>query len=201
MEEPGLGTACSACWDALEAQPWPALRFPALRERAFDKAEAAFAYGGELRELIHAWKFEGHPSLRRPFSAALARRCESARDWGCDAVVPVPLGRQSWKERGFDTAGALAASVARDWRLPLLPALFWARERRRQSDLDAAGRRENASGAFGSRPVQGRRLLLVDDLLSSGATAQDAARALKAAGAAFVGVAALAHAERDHHGA
>lgn len=201
VEEPGLGTACAACWDGLEARPWPSLRFPGLRAPAFDAVEAAWAYGGSLRELIHAWKFGGHPSLRRPFGAALARRCEPARDWGCDAVVPVPLGLQSWDERGFDAAGALAASVARAWRLPLRPALFWARQRQRQSGLNAVERRGNAAGAFGSRPVEGLRLLLVDDLLSSGATAQDAARALKAAGAAFVGVAALAHAEWERHGA
>jgi predicted amidophosphoribosyltransferase len=134
--------------------------------------------------LVHAFKFEGHPSLRRPFSQALARRCEEARAWGCDALVPMPLSRESWRERGYDAAGSLAA-------------LAWARPRARQSALKRAARLSNAAGAFRAAPVEGRRLLLVDDLLSSGATAHDAARALKAAGAAFVGVAALAHAELE----
>jgi predicted amidophosphoribosyltransferase len=147
--------------------------------------------------LVHAFKFEGHPSLRRPFSQALARRCEEARAWGCDALVPMPLSRESWRERGYDAAGSLAEGLGRAWKLPLLPALAWARPRARQSALKRAARLSNAAGAFRAAPVEGRRLLLVDDLLSSGATAHDAARALKAAGAAFVGVAALAHAELE----
>ena len=195
VEEPGLATACEACWGAIESRPWPRLAFPALDRPAFDRAVAAFGYDGELRRLVHAFKFEGHPSLRRPLGQALARRCEGARDWGCDAVVPMPLSRASWLERGHDAAGSLAQGLARDWRLPVLPALAWGRERRRQSELDRAARLRNAEGALASAPVAGRRLLLVDDLCSSGATAHDAARALKAAGAEFVGVAALAHAE------
>lgn len=195
VEEPGLGTACAACWGALESEPWPRLRFPALRNPAFDRAAAAFPYQGDLRRLVHAFKFEGHPSLRRPFSRALARRCEEARGWGCEALVPMPLGRASWRERGHDAAGSVAAGLSAAWGLPILAALAWTRERARQSELDQAGRLANAAGAFVARPVEGRRLLLVDDLLSSGATAHDAARALKEAGAVFVGVAALAHAE------
>lgn len=195
MEEPRLGTLCGECWGALESQPWPLLRFGGLAEPAFDRAVAAFPYQGPLRSLVHAFKFEGHPSLRRPLGEALARRCEEARHWACDAVLPMPLSRASWRERGYDAAGSLAASLAQDWGLPLLPALHWARERERQSALGRAQRLRNAAGALEASPVPGRRLLLVDDLLSSGASAHDAARALKAAGAAFVGVAALAHAE------
>lgn len=200
VAEPALGTACEACWGSLESQPWPQLRLPAVAAPAFDRVLAAFPYEGELRRLIHAYKFEGHPSLRRPLAQALARRGEAARDWACDAVVAVPLSRASWRERGYDAAGALAEGLAQAWRLPLQPALAWARERGRQSSLDRAGRLANAAGALQAAPaspLDGRRILLVDDLLSSGATAHDAARALKAAGAAFVGVLALAHAELD----
>jgi predicted amidophosphoribosyltransferase len=158
---------------------------------------AAFPYEGDLRRLIHSYKFEGHPGLRRPLGQALARRGEAARDWACDAVVAMPLSRASWRERGYDAAGALAESLGRAWRLPVQPALAWARERARQSALDRAGRLANAGGALQARRVDGRRILLVDDLMSSGATAHDAARALKASGAVFVGVLALAHAELD----
>lgn len=195
VEEPGLGAACGACWGGLESSPWPVLRFPSLAAPAFDKAAAAFAYDGPLKRLVHAFKFEGHPSLRRPFSQALARRCEEARDWGCEALVPLPLSAGSWRERGYDAAGALAEGLGAAWKLPLLPALGWARPRTRQSELDRAGRLANAAGAFKAAPLQKKRLLVVDDLLSSGATAQDAARALREAGADFVGVVALAHAE------
>jgi ComF family protein len=197
VDEPGLGTACEACWGELESQPWPVLSFRALPEPAFDRAVAAFPYNHALRPLVHAFKFEGHPSLRRPLGQALARRCEEARSWACDALVPMPLSRDSWRERGYDAAGSLAESLARAWALPQLPALAWARPRARQSELKRAARLANAAGAFRSAAVEGRRLLLVDDLMSSGATAHDAAGALKAAGAAFVGVVALAHAELE----
>jgi ComF family protein len=173
------------------------VRTPALPAPSFDAALAAFPYQGSLRRLIHAYKFEGHPSLRRPLAQALARRGEGARAWACDAIVPVPLSRVSWRERGYDAAGALAAGLGEAWSLPVLDALAWARERSRQSALDRGGRLANAAGALQARPVAGKRLILVDDLLSSGATADDAARALKTAGAAYVGVLALAHAELE----
>lgn len=198
VDDPSLGTACARCWDALEAEPLPALRFSGLLGApAFDRAVAAFAYRGALRELVHDFKFNGHPSLRRPLAAALARRAEAALDWGCDAVVAPPWSPRSLGERGHDPAGALADGLARAWRLPRLEALAWTRERGRQSSLDRAARMANAAGslrALPGAPLAGRRLLLVDDLLSSGATAHEAARALKAGGADFIGVAALAHA-------
>jgi predicted amidophosphoribosyltransferase len=197
VPDPALGAACEDCWAGLETERLPRLRFGRLGRPDFDAAVAAFAYDGPLRELVLAYKFSGHPSLRRPLAAALARRCEAALGWGCHAVAALPWSRQSLLERGYDAAGALARDVAGAWRLPLLDALEWARPRRRQSDLDVNERLANASLSLRARPgagLAGRRILIVDDLLSSGATAHEAARALKAAGGTFVGVAALAHA-------
>lgn len=192
-----MGAACGACWADLEREAAPQPRFAGLGRPVFDAAHAAFAYHGRLRELVHAYKFEAHPSLRRPLAAALARRCEAALDARPGAVVALPLAPASLAERGYDAGGELAAAVAGAWRLPLIRPLRWARERRRQSSLDLAGRMANAAGSL--RAVEGvfkagSRLLVVDDLLSSGATAQEAARALKEQGAQWVGVAALAHA-------
>lgn len=197
VPDPALGAACEDCWAGLESEGLPRLRFSRLGRPAFDAAAAAFAYAGPLRDLVLAYKFSGHPSLRRPLAAALARRCEAALDWGCHAVVAPPWSRQSLRERGYDAAGALARDVASAWRLPLWDALEWARPRRRQSDLDVNERLANASLSLGARQgwgLAGARILIIDDLLSSGATAHEAARALKAGGADFVGVAALAHA-------
>jgi predicted amidophosphoribosyltransferase len=197
VEDPALGAACGDCWAQLEAQPLPRLRFSRLGRPDFDAAVAAFAYDGALRGLVLAYKFSGRPSLRRPLAAALARRCEAALDWGCDGVAALPWARASLRERGYDAAGALAADAARAWGLPLVDALEWTRPRRRQSELDANERLANASLSMRARPgagLAGKRILIVDDLLSSGATAHEAARALKAGGSTFVGVAALAHA-------
>jgi predicted amidophosphoribosyltransferase len=197
VEDPALGAACGACWDALERERVPEPGFPGLGAPAFDAAFAAFAYQGPLRELVHAYKFEGHPSLRRPLAGALARRCEEALGARPAAVVALPLAPASLHERGYDAGGELAQAVARAWRLPLLRPLRWTRPRLRQSALTREERLANAAGSMaaedGSVPAGGR-LLVVDDLLSSGATAHEAARALKGRGAGWVGVAALAHA-------
>jgi len=197
VQDPAEGAACEGCWAALEGEALPRLGFRRLGRPHFDRATAAFAYEGALRDLVLAYKFSGHPSLRRPLAAALARRCEAALDWGCRAVAALPPSPDSLHERGYDASGALAAEVARAWGLPLSPALAWARPRRRQSELGLNERLTNAS--FSLRPLpgaglQGAKILLIDDLLSSGATVHEAARALKAGGASFVGVAALAHA-------
>ncbi len=197
VDDPALGAACGACWSSLEAEGLPRLRFSRLGRPAFDRAVAAFAYDGRLRGLVLAYKFSGHPSLRRPLAAALARRCEGALDWGCAGAVALPPAPLSLAERGYDAAGELAADAARAWGLPLRGALEWTRPRRRQSGLDVDGRLANASRSLRVRPgarLAGQRILIIDDLLSSGATAHEAARALKAGGADFVGVAALAHA-------
>jgi predicted amidophosphoribosyltransferase len=195
--DPALGTACEACWGSLNRESAPNVEFKALPAPAFDAACAAYAYQGPLRELVHAWKFEGHPSLRRPFAAAIKARCGEIAAWRCDGVVALPLSRRSWRLRCYDGPGALADGLAAHLGVPRLKALVWLRERETQSRLDLADRQANAAGALGVLPgfdLRGRRLLLVDDLLSSGATAHDGAWALRSNGTEFIGLAALAHA-------
>jgi ComF family protein len=115
-------------------------------------------------------------------------------------VVPVPLHPARLAERGFNQAELLAAACAPRWRLPVLGrALVRVRPTRPQTDLDAEARRVNVRDAFRApRPagVRDRRLLLVDDVLTTGATAAAAARALRAAGARAVGVLTLARVVR-----
>jgi ComF family protein len=110
--------------------------------------------------------------------------------------VPVPLHPARLAERGFNQAEILAAPCAAAWGRPLLTgALVRTRATQPQTDLDAAARRANVAGAFAVRrpaAVASRRLLLVDDVLTTGATAWAAARALRAGGAASVAVLVLA---------
>jgi ComF family protein len=192
---PGLapGLVCGAC----HAAPPP-----------FDYARAVAAYRDGMRAAIHALKYGRRPVIARPLAALLAEvgarlvtgTCNGAAADGprdlLDGVVPVPLHRSRAAERGFNQAELLAAPCARAWRLPLhTGVLVRVRPTRAQTDLDAAARRANVAGAFAvARPrgVAGRRLLLVDDVLTTGATAGAAARALREAGAAVVGVLVLA---------
>jgi ComF family protein len=206
---------CGACWSAIPRLTGPCcdrcgVAFPALgaplvdgRARvcspcaaappAWDWARAAAEYAGVVRDAIHAFKFEGKRALARPLAALLVEQ------WGGEVgdvagVVAVPLARARERERGFNQAGLLAERLAAALGLPLRPRwLARVRATGPQSDLGAAERRANVRGAFvADAAVAGRHVLVIDDVLTTGATAAECARVLRAAGAARVGVLTVA---------
>jgi ComF family protein len=159
----------------------------------FGSVFAASVFEGLWRDVLHEFKFRGRLSFSRPLAASLSGLLGAEGPW--DAVVPVPAGPESYASRGYDQCKELAARLAPRLGLPLAPVLRKEGGRRRQSELRREERRANARGAFQARlpqALQGRRLLLVDDILTTGATAQACAFALKQAGAAAVDVAVLA---------
>ncbi len=162
----------------------------------FDAAYTFGAYEGTLRSLIHLLKFARIAPLAKP----LARMMQSAfpRDERFDAVVPMPLHwMRRWK-RGFNQAELLAQFVSKQSGVPLR-RLVRKRRTAAQAGLTNAKRRANVAGAFvvsKRSSVKGLRLLLIDDVLTTGATASSCARALKTAGAARVAVLTLARADR-----
>jgi ComF family protein len=157
-----------------------------------------------MREAIHALKFGKRPLLATPLGRLLAEAGARALpvpppDWA-EGLVPVPLHPARLAERGFNQAELLATPCGARWRVPVLPrALTRARATLPQTDLDPTARRLNVRDAFRvPRPatILGRRLLLVDDVHTTGATVAAAAQALREAGAAAVGVLALARVVR-----
>lgn len=123
--------------------------------------------------------------------AAVARRARL--DGTPDAVVPVPSTARRNRERGYDPGALLAEEVARRLRRPLRALVSRRRESPPQSTVPAAERRANVRGAFSaSRAARDLRLLLVDDVMTTGATVFEAARALRAAGAVDVDLLVLA---------
>jgi ComF family protein len=134
-------------------------------------------------------KYEGQRHLARPLSELLLD-CLAARPLAVDLLVPVPLDRGRGRERGYNQSALLAEPIGRALGLPLLAgALRRTRATRPQVGLSARERRANVRGAFACADpsaVEGRRVLVVDDVMTTGATLEACADALTAAGAAVV---------------
>lgn len=168
---------------------------------ALDAARAAYAFAGPLREAIHRFKYEGERARAESLGllllaplAALERRGPGDGGAQVSAIVPVPLAAARRRERGYNQAEELARVLARARGALLDTGLARVRPTRPQVGLDREARRANVRGAFAWRggPLAGRRVLLVDDVMTSGATAEACAAALKAAGASWVGLVAVA---------
>ncbi|MGH9542305.1 MAG: ComF family protein [Terriglobales bacterium] len=162
----------------------------------YDSAYCAAHYRRVPRALVHLLKYERVRTVAPWMAAALDTAKLPVS--GVDLVVPVPLGPGRGRRRGFNQSEAIARHLARrrGWRLAAR-ALARRRETLPQAGLSAEERKENVRGAFRARAelVAGRRVLLVDDVLTTGATARACAVALKSAGARAVRVAAFARAD------
>lgn len=183
-------------------------------EHYFTLARSAGPYEGPLRDAIHRFKFGRKRSLAGALGGLLAGVVEEllllqshARHHGPPRVsspvaglVPVPLARPRLEERGFNQAALLAQEAAALTGLPVLPVLQKIRETPPQTELSRAERRINLAGAFAVCPAPkspfpfpaGRAVILIDDVLTTGFTADECARVLRSAGAGEVYLATLA---------
>jgi ComF family protein len=148
-------------------------------------------YAGALRSAIHELKYRGRRRVAARLADALLGEPSVRALLAADAVlVPVPLHPRRKRERGFNQAEWLAAELARRVPVRLAPAVLVRRkETAPQTGLSASARRANVRGAFAVRrraQVDGRVVVLVDDVLTTGATALACAQALRQAGAAQV---------------
>lgn len=176
------GPVCLACWSSIRSAPHTS------------DARAAGLYEGPLRHIIHALKYRGQASIARPLGALMR---QAAGDWLDDAtVVPVPLHPWRSLRRGFNQADLLACTLER----PVWRALRRHRLGRPQAGLHADERRANVADVYVLRRLR-RRLIpptvvLVDDVMTTGATADACARVLKEAGVQRVLVLTAARAVR-----
>lgn len=165
---------------------------------AFKQARSFGSYESTLRALIQRFKYDGFRPLARPLGRFLLEGVEQLSEQQFDLVVAVPLHRKRLRQRGFNQAGLLAVEVARLRNIPLgTKDCMRVRDTPPQTGLRAAERRRNVSGAFEvpqPERVKERRVLLIDDVLTTGATASACAEALRKAGARGVWVATLARA-------
>ncbi len=166
----------------------------------FDFAWSACLYEDPLKELIHRFKYGQKTQLRHLFAEVMISFIkEYDLDTGqFDAIVPVPLSSTRTRERGYNQAQLLARELAEKFSIPLAPEgnqLRRIRHTRPQTFLDEKQRWTNIKGAFTIGKLntfKRKNILLIDDLLTTGATTSEAARALKDAGAGTVGVLTLA---------
>ena len=169
--------------------------------RGFDAAYSFGFYESELRKLIQLFKYSRVQTLAAPLGRFLARALP--REQSFDVIVPMPLHwRKRW-QRGFNQAGLLAHEIGRRTHTPVRNALRRVKNTASQAGLTSSKRRKNVSGAFQAsrRPsmraaLDGHSVLLIDDVMTTGATAAACARALKRAGARQVTLLTLARADR-----
>lgn len=185
---------CPACREALERlsqrqeERERSLSGETLPE-GIDFVHAAFPYEDQARTLICRLKFESVRSAAVPLAGAMALLPAGEEE----LIVPVPTDSRRRRRRGFDQSALLAGHVAETLGMPMREALVRTSHRAPQTGLNAGQRRANLAGCMrAGEAVRGRRVLLVDDVYTTGATCCEAARALRAAGAVSVGVFAAA---------
>ncbi len=155
---------------------------------SFERCIAAIEFDGLGRELIHRFKYRNDLALARPLghllAAAVTDRFPESRP---DLIVPVPLHYTSLMIRGYNQSMSLARPVGRAAGVRVNPgAARRLRRTRHQQGLSAAERRANVRGAFAARSLDGQRVAIIDDVMTTGETLDSLARALRAAGAGAV---------------
>lgn len=195
---------CRSCGIAIRPDPtvaWPDPSPDSLRGPAPVVPVAAGLNTDVLRRVLVAWKEEGATRLTAVLDLHLAAAVvPHLRPGRPLAIVPVPTSRRSRRQRGSDLVGDLARSTARRLTVTgvdavVVPALAYARSTRDQAGLGAADRRANLDGAFRldrRDGLQGRDVVVVDDILTTGSTVGEAVRVLTAAGRRPLGVSVVA---------
>lgn len=150
------------------------------RAFSFDGACTVQEYKGAVKNVIHKYKYRGHKELAGTLGGLMARQIRRSRWPSLDAVVPIPLHYDKLMDRGYDQALLLAHVVADELHVPVKKALVRTRPTFSQTRLDASKRWANVAHAFevAANHTLPERVLLVDDLLTTGATAHFAAQAL-----------------------
>ncbi|MCR4409390.1 MAG: ComF family protein [Candidatus Saccharicenans sp.] len=205
LEDPGQKIVCGHCLDRVEFHHGPVCpvcgRFyhqPAAsghlcghcleRPEPFSRHRSLGPYAGRLKEIILLFKYKECEALGRVLGQmAYDRLATDGLFAGLDFIVPVPLHRKREKRRGFNQADLLGRALSDLSGVPLLPrVLIKVRYTPAQVSLEAAERESNLRGAFGVRKagrIDGRTILLVDDVFTTGSTLRECAAELRRAGA------------------
>ncbi len=164
--EPHFGP-CRLCAE------WPA---------ALTQVRSAVWLSDGAREAVHALKYGGLPRIADDLATAIGTLSLPTDE--ASVLVPIPLAPKRLRQRGYNQSEALARALSRLWKIPVVDVLIRSRETATQTALTPETRLANVAGAFTARTAdRGSRIVLVDDVFTTGATLAEAARALEQAGA------------------
>jgi ComF family protein len=194
---PGNAPACPRCATPIPADLPIDTKCPGCQARPppFDAAIAPLRYAPPVDDLVSGLKYHGRLELAAPLARRLAEAAAARAmpEGGPIALVPVPMADGRLRERGFNQAAELARLVAHELRIPLaLDLLQRPGPADPQRGLARSARRGNVRGAFEARGPVPERLALIDDVVTTGATAAQASLALRRAGARWIEVWAVA---------
>lgn len=187
------GPSCSICAAPLVSEYSSTCQECIKHRPKFSKVLNYGIYADVLSEAIHLMKFSKLKRLAKPLSSLLFKLDIPEYD----GIVPVPLSSKSLKERGFNQSLLISRVLSKKLRIPIyIDMLLKTRETLPQIGLNAKERVKNLKGSFEAKKINGLRLLLVDDVMTTGATARECARVLMKAGAGDVIIITLARPSR-----
>lgn len=188
---------CRACRSALAAAAGPPRLARVLPAPAGLPATWTSGwYEGPVRTALLAYKERGRRELARPLGALLAGALCHAATAGVTVAVGIPTSPSARRDRGYDHVGLLLRAATAHGAPPAAGLLRWSRRTDDQAGLSARTRARNRAGSLVARPCAGVRVVIVDDIVTTGATLAEASRALRAGGAQVVGAATVAATRR-----
>lgn len=164
-------------------------RFFSIKERRREftlECRATMRYKEPFRSTLHRFKFREETHLAKPLAGQMMLAMDPAIEY--DVIVPVPISRERMKQRGYNQSALLAKALAEKTGIPYCGKLEKVKDNRVQHRLTAKEREQNVRGVYRAENCEGLRVLLVDDIVTTGATARECARMLYRAGAEHVGM-------------
>ena len=177
---------CRDCAKELPGKPFSRrITLPGTGAEGF-QVFSPLSYEGGYRKSIYRFKFRGQKSLAKPMGRLMAELA-GPMELSFDAVAWAPMTEKKRKKRGYDQSELLARTVARELKLPCLPLLKKVRDNQTQHELSGRQRQQNVRNAYrAEKETQGKTLLLIDDIVTTGATIGECAKVLYSAGAKTV---------------
>jgi len=193
---------CDECWKMLQRNTKYVISSgdkALTRKKYFSFVAWRFGYDDAVRELIHFFKFNNFPFLQKHFGFEMAYTLLNVKELSAaGALVPVPLHRARMRERGYNQSLLLANTLSENTEMPVLNALERIKNNRPQASIeDKAEKERNVMGVFAVKnkeDIKDKRLILIDDIFTTGSTSNECSKVLKKAGAKEVMILTTAYA-------